>query len=178
MNSVLIRFWRRSALPRKFKRVVDKYVLFSRMPVKKRKDHYPSGVPVLAGFLQSGFGIAQATRLEVQALRQGDLNFDLIDLSVAYDIQDLQDLQFISTPCPSLQNSIPVRVVPHPVSKSAGGGLTRSDLGFPASRPIFLAMADGRSDLELKNPAGDCACLSVSLRWPPECHAGTQTASC
>jgi glycosyltransferase involved in cell wall biosynthesis len=52
---------------------------------------------------------------------------------------------------------VPLRVVPHPVMAPVLSGLGREDFDLPQEPCLFLALADGRSDVERKNLLGTAA---------------------
>ena len=117
MFSFASKLWCKFA-PQVLKREIDRRILYSNLPSKRRRKHYPSGVPVIAGFLQSGFGVAQAARLEVDALRQGGIQFDLIDLSAVLNNKDMKDPLYTSTPCPSPHGLLLLHVNPPELRRS------------------------------------------------------------
>jgi len=51
-------------------------------------------------------------------------------------------------------STIPVTVMPPPVTVNPDPAFNRSHFGLPRDRPLFLCMADGLSFLERKNPLG------------------------
>lgn len=58
---------------------------------------------------------------------------------------------------------VPLRVVPHPVTAPVLSGLGRKDFGLPLAPCLFLAVADGRSDVERKNLLGTVRAFQLAF---------------
>jgi len=160
MHPLFLTFWRSVPWPQSVHQLVERLVLYPYLPHIKRSSSYPSGPPAIASFLQSGFGIAQAARFEVTALRNGGIPVELIDLSETYHNQDLCDPAFKTTE--NLSTTGPLFI--HVNGSETGRALKSLDKKLVENRPIIGIWA---WELNQPPPYWDRAYRYLDELWVP-----------